>query len=391
MFASGRCKWGDKCELSHTGAAAPAAEADAANTNTDSEPKAKGKAKAKAKAPGGVARIKIDDSPEVIQVEYEILGTRKPKRRCCDEAGSASKEVAAPAPEVQDGSPEQLTTTGQPETVAAAGQPAGTSEGRTGRRRNKRRKKTARPKRLWLCDTGCPYDLVGCKTIPPEDEEIIEPAQNPTTLETANGDVEVVETIPMQIDALKEVIDPYILDETPDVLSIGKRCEEMGYDFHWYGYSKRPFFVTPDGDKVSMTSYQCVPYLADDFNVVEAPSAVALPARCGAGRPAVPGGSSWEAIAYADVAQSPEIESSDLADDEADEEEVEEDAGEEDKDDEEPEAAPKGAGEWSAVPEGAPAKGEVSEEPPSLTDDSSEPPEEKRQAHQAGNGVVTHV
>ena len=43
--------------------------------------------------------------------------------------------------------------------------------------------------RLWLCDTGCPYDLVARGNIDPQFAETIKPANDPVTLDTANGSI----------------------------------------------------------------------------------------------------------------------------------------------------------------------------------------------------------
>ena len=48
---------------------------------------------------------------------------------------------------------------------------------------------------------------------------------------------------------------------TPSVISIGKRCLEMGYAFYWPPYSENPFIVKPDGTHVVMTVENNIPYL----------------------------------------------------------------------------------------------------------------------------------
>ena len=47
-----------------------------------------------------------------------------------------------------------------------------------------------------------------------------------------NGD----KTVPQQIGELGEVAAPYVLDSSPDVLSIGRRCIQHGYAFSWKRY-----------------------------------------------------------------------------------------------------------------------------------------------------------
>ena len=48
-----------------------------------------------------------------------------------------------------------------------------------------------------------------------------------------NGD----KTVPQQIGELGEVAEPYVLDSSPDVLSIGRRCVQQGYAIRWEPYS----------------------------------------------------------------------------------------------------------------------------------------------------------
>ncbi len=48
-----------------------------------------------------------------------------------------------------------------------------------------------------------------------------------------NGD----RTVPQQIGELGEVAEPYVLDSSPDVLSIGRRCVQQGYAIRWEPYS----------------------------------------------------------------------------------------------------------------------------------------------------------
>ena len=45
---------------------------------------------------------------------------------------------------------------------------------------------------------------------------------------------------------LNAIVEPYVLAETPAVLSIGRRCMMMGYDFHWHP-GVNPVLVNPEG------------------------------------------------------------------------------------------------------------------------------------------------
>ena len=100
----------------------------------------------------------------------------------------------------------------------------------------------------WLMDTGCPYDLTTRGSIPADwHTEIYQ--SDPVVLATANGEIQSVDRIEYPIAAFtetngkartwkhgpREVVSaqPYVLDSTPDVLSIGYRCQELGYAFYW--------------------------------------------------------------------------------------------------------------------------------------------------------------
>ncbi len=64
-------------------------------------------------------------------------------------------------------------------------------------------------------------------------------------------------------------MNPYVLENTPDVISIGKRCVQLGYGFHWEPWSLKPYLVLPKakgGGKLTLVSIGDVPYLVDTWN-----------------------------------------------------------------------------------------------------------------------------
>ena len=124
--------------------------------------------------------------------------------------------------------------------------------------------------RLWLCDTGCPVDLVNKRTavsIAPTIQ--IEQAEHSVELETANGVITTDRVLLMQILSLEENVEPYVVAHSPDVLSIGRRCQELGYEFHWPAHSSTPYFVSPDGrDVIKLETIDFVPHLRDSHNII---------------------------------------------------------------------------------------------------------------------------
>jgi len=84
------------------------------------------------------------------------------------------------------------------------------------------------PTRRWLLDTGCPYDLTSRKNLFPCELSMLRPSEVPVELETANGVLKVDVSAHVQVGGVCENITPYVLEETPDVLSVGFRCTEKG-------------------------------------------------------------------------------------------------------------------------------------------------------------------
>ena len=86
----------------------------------------------------------------------------------------------------------------------------------------------------------------------------------PITLSTANDLVNGNLAVRQQIGEFNEVAEPYLLDSTPDVLPIGRRCVEDGYAFHWEPYSLHPTIITAEGKVVTLISRECCQSM-DDF------------------------------------------------------------------------------------------------------------------------------
>ena len=58
----------------------------------------------------------------------------------------------------------------------------------------------------------------------------------------------------------------YVLDDTPSVMSLGKRCMEEGYSFVWPS-GKMPFMITKDGERIELTIHDNIPYV--DLGIYE--------------------------------------------------------------------------------------------------------------------------
>eukprot|EP00972_Heterocapsa_arctica_P007322 1068055-Heterocapsa_arctica.AAC.1 len=64
----------------------------------------------------------------------------------------------------------------------------------------------------------------------------------------------------MQIAELSENKNPYVLKESPAVLSIGEGTMNKGYYFIWPAF-KNPYFITPSGFRVELEVTDDIPCL----------------------------------------------------------------------------------------------------------------------------------
>jgi hypothetical protein len=95
-------------------------------------------------------------------------------------------------------------------------------------------------------------------------EDFITKPQDPIIITTANGSRAVDEEIMLRLSAFGEVCRPLVLEgpkeSTPAILSVGWRCIELGYDFHWPPFGT-PVFTLPSGQKVPLAVENYVPIL----------------------------------------------------------------------------------------------------------------------------------
>jgi hypothetical protein len=111
----------------------------------------------------------------------------------------------------------------------------------------------------WLVDTGCGYDLVSQNEIGLI-KRFVSKAKVPITFHTANGPTRTENIASIHVRELDENITPYVLDNTPPVLTVGSRCMEMGYTFVW-PTSQDPYFIRPDGMIIRLMVENYIPYL----------------------------------------------------------------------------------------------------------------------------------
>ena len=122
----------------------------------------------------------------------------------------------------------------------------------------------------FLADTGSEEDLIS-RT----DAQVHFPgtpigkSERPVSLITANGPVQGNASVKLDVPELGSTLECYVLESTPPVCSVGRRCMDEGFDFHWYA-GKSPYFVTPEGKKLYCKLRGRVPVIGE--NAIASPA-----------------------------------------------------------------------------------------------------------------------
>ena len=88
------------------------------------------------------------------------------------------------------------------------------------------------------------------------DLETVRTSRSPTTVMTANGEVQTREEATVCVKELDLFVTVMLLEENPAVLSLGKLCEDHGYTYHW---TKN--HISPKRAKELMATYHTVPFV----------------------------------------------------------------------------------------------------------------------------------
>jgi hypothetical protein len=87
--------------------------------------------------------------------------------------------------------------------------------------------------RRWLVDTGCPIDLIANSELNTHEKEYVFKTSDFVRLHTANGINETNKILRLDVKVLGDLVEAHVLSSTPTVMSVGKRCVKMGYNFIW--------------------------------------------------------------------------------------------------------------------------------------------------------------
>ena len=140
------------------------------------------------------------------------------------------------------------------------------------------------------------WSLPAASTVKPEKREFVvkdlnsaeldtvKVLKNPTTIVSANGEVLTKEEAPMYVRELDLFVTVMLLEDTPAVLSLGKLCEDHGYNYQWTS-GPEPHLIK-HGRKIDCNTASCVPFVGPGLSTSSSSSS----------SPASPSSSSQETV-----------------------------------------------------------------------------------------------
>eukprot|EP00435_Cladocopium_sp_Y103_P008870 s3097_g2.t1 len=110
----------------------------------------------------------------------------------------------------------------------------------------------------FIMDSGSGHDLISIKKVDrmdlsTYDDEVV-------NFHTANGVTSSTKRSDIDFKSFDEPAQMHVLDDTPSVLSMGKRCLDLGYSFVWPA-GKDPYMIDCNGNIIEMTVKDYIPYM----------------------------------------------------------------------------------------------------------------------------------
>ena len=131
-----------------------------------------------------------------------------------------------------------------------------------------------------IADTGSEEDLISHSDLEVHFKDKAKKIpSSPVSLITANGPVDADTKHEVYVEALKNSLQFVELPSTPAVCSVGKKCMEQGFSFHW-PTGEAPYFISPNGQKVQCQLRGNVPVFGDRGPLISCPAATSSTKDC---------------------------------------------------------------------------------------------------------------
>ena len=112
--------------------------------------------------------------------------------------------------------------------------------------------------RRFIMDSGSGHDLISSTRVDRMDIDTYQSSR--VNFHTANGITSTSTMVDLDFDTFNEPAKAHVLEDSPSVLSLGKRCMEQGYTFVWPS-GREPYMINSEGDKIRMEVHDLIPYV----------------------------------------------------------------------------------------------------------------------------------
>ena len=92
--------------------------------------------------------------------------------------------------------------------------------------------------REFVVDTRASMHMISKKDLNSAELETLTTSRSPTTVITANGELQTLEEATVYVKELDKFLTMKVLEDTPAVSSLGKLCDEHGYSYEWINGQK---------------------------------------------------------------------------------------------------------------------------------------------------------
>ena len=118
---------------------------------------------------------------------------------------------------------------------------------------------TKTEEREFVVDPGASMHVVSKRGLNSAELETMRISRNPTTVMTANGEVQTREEATVYVKELDLFVTVMLLENTPPLLSLGKLCEDHRYNNHWIS-DEKPHLIKK-GKRIDCNFSNYVPFV----------------------------------------------------------------------------------------------------------------------------------
>ena len=111
--------------------------------------------------------------------------------------------------------------------------------------------------REFVVDSGASTHMASKMGLNSAELDILTTSRSPTTVTTANGEVQTHEEATVYVKELDIFLTMKVLEDTPEVLSLGKLCDEQGYSYEWIN-GQKPHLIK-NGIRIQCNTENVVP------------------------------------------------------------------------------------------------------------------------------------